>query len=323
MPSRNLVLSYVEDYSARDVAPFVETLRRSGYDGDVVFYTSNLKADCSPLFLKHRVREIPVVRFDLKGAYTFEGPFARAMGLERRPILPDITINRRLSTTIARLNLGDTAAGRFVARYLWHCLSARFVYFRSYLRRHAEYDTVLISDVRDVVFQTNPFAAPSKTGLHVFEEYGGVPLGEQQNNASWIRNLYGPETLAELAHYPIICAGVLLAERQVLLDVLDLLCREVVTRYRGWGTDQGALNYLVRKERLRNVAVHSFGHGSAMHVGIAPRSAISTDVEGRVLTKDGTVCSIIHQYDRHEDVRRALPFQSDSKLSPTDTPQPV
>ena len=39
-----------------------------------------------------------------------------------------------------------------------------------------------------------------------------------------------------------------------------------------------------------------------MHLGIAPRRAVSTDAYGRVLDANGAVCPIIHQYDRHPDL---------------------
>lgn len=312
MSSRNLVLAYIEDYSARDVAPFVETLRATGYDGDVVFFTSNVDPDCAPLFRTHQIHEIPVTRVDLKGSYSLDGRLTRALGLNDVSFIPDISINRRLSKGIAALNLGDTAAARLVAQYFWHCQSARFIYFLSYLKRHPEYEAVLLTDVRDVVFQDNPFSTPADA-LHVFEEYGGITLGNQINNAKWIDTLYGADALADLAPFPIICCGVTLGSTSAMIEYLRLMCHDIVTRYSGWGTDQGIHNYLVRKERLQDVTVHPFGYGAAMHVGIAPRSALATDVEGRVLTKDGTVCPIIHQYDRHEDLRRSLPSLSDDR----------
>ncbi|PQJ34577.1 hypothetical protein BSZ35_08175 [Salinibacter sp. 10B] len=313
MSSRNLVLAYIEDYSAHDIAPFVDTLRATGYDGDVVFFTSNIDPDCAPLFRTHQIHEIPVTRVDLKGSYSLDGRLTRALGLNDVSFIPDISINRRLSKGIAALNLGDTAAARLAAQYLWHCQSARFIYFFSYLKRHPGYDTVLLTDVRDVVFQDNPFSASVDDALHVFEEYGGTLLGNQINNAKWIDNLYGADALEELAAFPIICCGVTLGSTSAMVEYLRLMCHDIVTRYSGWGTDQGIHNYLVRKERLQNVTVHPFGNGAAMHVGIAPRSAIATDAEARVLTEDGTVCPIIHQYDRHEDLRRSLPSLYDDR----------
>lgn len=302
MPSRPLVLAYVEDYTAHDVAPFVETLRATGYDGDVVFYTSNIDPGCEPLFRTHNIQAIPVVRWDLKGTYHFQGRLARLLSINERSFLPDISVNRRLSKLLAALNLGDTRLARLVARYFWHCQSARFVYFLSYLQRHRAYDAVLISDVRDVVFQASPFSSFSENQLHVFEEYGGVSLGEQVNNATWIENLYGSEVLSELASEPIICCGVTLGGYEAVCEYLRQMCKEIVTRYRGWGTDQGIHNFLVRKDRIRDVQIHPFGVGSAMHVGIAPRAAIPTGADGRVRTQDGKVCPIVHQYDRHEDL---------------------
>jgi hypothetical protein len=91
-----------------------------------------------------------------------------------------------------------------------------------------------------------------------------------------------------------------------VLECVAQIARESVTNYIGWGTDQGTLNFLVRTGRLPATAVSPYGHGPAMHVGIAHRDTIRTGERGRVLNREGEVCNIVHQYDRHPDLMTTL-----------------
>ena len=303
MAGRSVVLAYVESYAWADLQPFVRTLSASGYEGDVVFYTSDLPDSCTAHLSRNGIDQIPVRRLNLKGAYPYRNWLR---GGRPATFIPDISVNRRLSSFLDRLDLVDTGLGNWVARTFWHCQSARFLYFREFLRSHPTYEQILICDVRDVAFQAPPFSEPTDDRLHVYEEYAQVRLGEQANNASWVESLYGRKGLERLQDFPILCVGVLHGGRTAVIRAVDAICREVVERYRGWGTDQGVFNYLVRTEQIGNVVVHSFGEGCAMHLGIAPRAAIPTDSQGRVLNRAEEVCAIVHQYDRHDDLSQSF-----------------
>lgn len=310
MRNRSLVLSYIEGYSAHDVAPFVETLRASGYTGDIVFFTFNVADDCSALFAAHDVRQISVFRFDLRRRFQLPEWLARGMGMTSNSFIPDRSINVRLSRLFRRLHLGDTKLAWTVAKMLWHCQSARFFYFQEFLEAHPQYTEVMISDARDVIFQRDPFAFNMRDQLYVFEEYPETPLGEQRENAGWVESLHGRAALEQISEFPVICVGVLLGRRAPLLRSLREVTTEIITNHIGWGTDSGVPNYFIRTGRLDNVKVVPYGSGPAMHVGIAPRDTICTDDRGRVLNREGEVCNIIHQYDRHPDLVRTFPAQS-------------
>jgi len=305
MPPSSLVLSYIEDYAARDVAPFLESLRATGYVGDIVFFTFNVKADCEALFAAHGVRDIPVRRVDMKSAVQIPDWLATRLGVSS-PIRPDAVLNTRLAALFESLGVGDSAVARRMAQYLWHCNSGRFFYYQQFLERHREYDRVLLADVRDVLFQRSPFSGVAADALYLFEEFPDTPLSRQVDNASWIRRLYGAAVLNEIGHFPIVCAGVMMGGHVHVLECVAQIARASVTNYIGWGTDQGTLNFLVRTGRLPATAVFPYGYGPAMHVGIAPRDTICTGERGRVLNREDEVCNIIHQYDRHPDLMTTL-----------------
>lgn len=298
---RSLVLSYIEGYSARDIAPFVESLRATGYAGDVVFFTFKVDADLERLFAEHRVQQIPVRRVDMKQSFRIPKELANSLGIASI-FRPDGAINIRLAKLFGALNIETTALARRIAQLLWHCNSGRFFYYEQFLERHREYEHVLIADVRDVMFQRSPFDSTIEEALYLFEEFPATPLGAQIDNATWIKRLYGRDVLAKLANFPIVCAGVMMGLNARVLECVKVIAGASVTNYIGWGTDQGTLNHLVRTGGLSSVVVKPYGSGPAMHVGIAPRDTIRTDPQGRVLNAEGEVCNIIHQYDRHPDL---------------------
>lgn len=302
---RSLVLSYIEEYSARDIAPFVKSLRATGYAGDIVLFTVNVDADCESLFAKHRVQQIPVRRVDMKQSIRIPEWLANSLGIAS-PVRPDGAINIRLATLFGALNMETSALARRIAQLLWHCNSGRFFYYQQFLEGHPEYEQVLIADVRDVMFQCSPFEGGMEDALYLFEEYPATPLGEQIDNATWIKRLYGRVALATLADFPIVCAGVMMGTRAQVLECVEGIADASVTNYVGWGTDQGTLNHLVRTGQLASAAVKPYGSGPAMHLGIAPRDTIRTDAQGRVLNREGEVCNILHQYDRHPELAKTL-----------------
>lgn len=317
--SNSIVLAYIESYAAEDIYPFVASLRNAGYEEKVVFFTNDIAPSCDQLLKDYSIQNIPVSRIDLKGQYHFNGLLGQFLRLDSKPLIPDISINQRLSKVLASTHLAHTKIGRLLARFLWHCQSARFLYFEDFLRRHESYERILISDARDVVFQSNPFDLDISNRLMVFEEHPAKPIDQQPNNADWIRKLYGKKVLSELSGLPVICCGVTMGSRNRVQEYLSLMNAHIVSNYSGWGTDQGAHNFLIRKKRTLRTEVFRYGKGPAVHVGIAPRSSIQIDSRGRVVNEDGQPFSIVHQYDRHPDVEALLLDQLNQPEEPDPT----
>jgi hypothetical protein len=313
---RALILGYVEDYEADDLRPFVDSLQRTTFSGDILFFTRGLTPETIGFLEAHGIRCRRAPGIDAKHPRPIPKWLGTLLRLESPSIHPDLSINIRLSRALRALHLSHTPLAFRLAKYLWHCNVGRFFYFREYLEAHPEYDAVLITDVRDVVFQRTPFSFDPDTPLTVFEEYPGVPIGKQQDNARWIEQMYGAPALDAIAAHPVLCMGVLMGGYSAMLDALTLLTPDMLDRYIGWGTDQSALNYGVRTGRLSSIQVHEYGSGTVMHMGIAPRRTITLDSAGHVLNDAGDICPVLHQYDRHPDLqtsflrRRSPAYQS-------------
>lgn len=189
-------------------------------------------------------------------------------------------------------------------------LTTRFFHYRDFLSRNRHrYKNVLLTDVRDVVFQDDPlrdFAG----GIEVFEETKLLPLKQQPSNAHWIAEMFGPAALDQIGGYPVLCAGTIMGDIDSLLKLLAayevLLCR--AKRVDIYGSDQGVHNYLCRAVMPQKLRVVENGAGRVLTVGTSDSAdaEFTMNSAGEVLAPNGLPAPVVHQYDRHPELARRL-----------------
>ena len=88
---------------------------------------------------------------------------------------------------------------------------AAFRFFCAFLRAHGNrYDEVLISDVRDVVFQNHPFHGLDLSVCNFYLESAKYTIGTDRVNARWAGLFLKPDEVARIAPFRISCCGVTL-----------------------------------------------------------------------------------------------------------------
>lgn len=193
---------------------------------------------------------------------------------------------------------------------------ARYVRYGELLRSATNrYSSVLLTDVGDAVFQGDPFKGAPEGKLLCFQEHEGKTIGECPTNSGWIREIFGEAAVRSVQGKAIICSGTILGVPRMVLKCIDsiLACAtpEVLMRLGATrGHDQGILNYLLHTGRLPEARVVPNG----VHVftlGTVPDELIVCGPEGRILTKQGVACPIVHQYTYRESllkhVRSGIP----------------
>jgi hypothetical protein len=258
----------VDYYDFHDVRAFLVTLRQTDFAGHVCLFAGPaIKART-----ERKMRECgaEVVR------YCREYPFVR----DPHPDLPAI-----------RFNAGDI------------CNYRNFLYL-DYLLKHGDgFTNVLITDVRDVVFQRNPFDFPVGEQIHVAMENPLIPIGACPWTSAWVRDSYGPEVLERLKQKELSCAGTVLGPVGLMKRYLRRLLDEFATMPNAHAhADQPAHNVLVHGGALEPLAKHRNFEGPMLTVGSEPR--YRSNAEGQLVNRDGSVIAIVHQYDRHPELRR-------------------
>ncbi|MES2713838.1 MAG: hypothetical protein V4653_19845 [Pseudomonadota bacterium] len=166
----------------------------------------------------------------------------------------------------------------------------------------------MITDVRDVMFQSDPSAfAPLDAALgpsvHHWSERAGVDLLDEPNNRGWLESLYGGAVMRLLVGQPVSCSGISMGDQAGMLGYVARMQEEARRRRGGLrmkGIDQGIHNHLVWVERPRGSAVHANGD-HVVTLGIMERKEFRLLGE-RVLMPHGTAPAVLHQWDRHKDL---------------------
>ena len=153
-------------------------------------------------------------------------------------------------------------------------------------------EEVLLTDVRDVLFQRDPFDPPV-TGLEVFLEEPDMTIGSEWFTRRWMLSLYGPREVAAFGEEIASCSGTVVGPREDILHYLKEMCQEMTWRRRPLGShDQAVHNHLLRCERLDPVTI--VGNGQGRVLTMAGMARIARDERGRILTRTALClqCSI-------------------------------
>jgi hypothetical protein len=206
---------------------------------------------------------------------------------------------------------GRRSAAAWVGRFFHHIACSRYFYYLSFLRAHAaEFDRAMLTDVRDVIFQRDPFDWRSPAPLQFFLEHRAVTIGTQSGNALWVRNAYGEAELARIGHQRVSCSGITFGTTGGMLGYLAAMTDELVRatpRIAGFdGYDQGVHNHLVWSGAFPAAELKENGRGPVLTMHGVPASEFRQNERGELIDDDNAIVPVLHQYDRHPPLRDAL-----------------
>jgi hypothetical protein len=188
----------------------------------------------------------------------------------------------------------------------------RYAIYLDYLRaRPARYDQVMMSDVRDVVFQRNPFDGIASPQCHFYLESASRTIGADPTNSRWVHGCFSAAEAERLAACRISCSGITIGGAPAIVAYLEKMVARVrampwrIYREIGHGYDQAIHNYLVHLDpAIGGIVVENNCHIATM--ALEPRAFYRLDHESRIYGTDGHLIPICHQYDRFPDLRLAV-----------------
>jgi hypothetical protein len=204
---------------------------------------------------------------------------------------------------------------REIGKLVIHTYSSRFIQYLDFLRNQAtRYDKVMLTDVRDVFFQADPFERIPSNQLWMFQEQGPATLGTEPRNGRWVKATFGGKVLRQIASQPILCAGITIGGFQNVLGYLETMETELLKRTPVHIPDQGihnAMAYTGAFNHLNPVIVRN-GDGPVLTVGMMNDSQMTLDGQGRLVDPSGIPYAVLHQYDRHP---KLIPLLQNSLLA--------
>jgi hypothetical protein len=187
-----------------------------------------------------------------------------------------------------------------------HICNLRYFLYHDYLlKRGRDFRNVLITDVRDVMFQRDPFQTALSDAVHVAMENPKIPIGQCRWTAPWMIQAYGEQTLKQIEGKPLSCSGTTMAPVARMMTYLRAMIGELQLMRSGDAyLDQAAHNVLIHRDGIGPVRRLENFHGPILTVGSEPSFLLNQANE--LVNADGSAIAIVHQYDRHPQLARLV-----------------
>jgi hypothetical protein len=303
----NLVLGLAWGLQEEDLRLFAKSLRKASPEAEVVLFTKDPSPEAQQLAVAERIELLPLTNC-YYGLCKSAAKRDRKESLKRiRNYLGIKLLNGVMAATYPLARIGYTREEcrdlrREIRKLIVHTYSSRFVQYLDFLKnRSAQYDKVMLTDVRDVFFQGDPFAQIPDGQLWMFEEEGPLTLGAEPRNRRWVEATFGRSVARQIADNRIICAGITIGSYANVCGYLETMEPELLARSPVYIPDQGIHNAVARTGRLRhlNPVIAKNGDGPVLTVGMMKESQFQWDASGRLVNAAGVPYAVIHQFDRH------------------------
>ncbi len=284
---KKLVFGVVDRYEYSQIEPWVVSLKKSGYEGDIGLLCYNINKD------------------------TLEK--LNAQGVKLYAVNKDNNGN-------TYYNDNNIMVSRFCHTYQ--------------LLEKSDYEYILFTDVRDVLFQCDPLSFPkNETPSELMLGSENIPYRLEAWNKNNMILAFGEDIYGRIQDKFVNCAGVIGGRKEALLDFfchIYLMCKNINPHIEGGGgPDQAAMNILSNlypwKDRIKiftgldTWVCHAGTTDDAIYDGTnenymsfvykndieAYRLLNKIETRKRPVLKDGMVCNheglpyaILHQYDR-------------------------
>lgn len=226
---------------------------------------------------------------------------------------------------------------------LTHIATQRFAdYARLLATEHAQdVDYVLHTDMRDVLFQSNPaeWLSAADKQHYIYASAEGVTYRHEDWNGDGLQTHFGEQAFHEMADIETLCSGVFLGKVDAFVDLCDAMYQLAFWTGDPAGfIDQHFYNLLIRKSFaevtqvvpsdspfVANLGTLIAAHANSPDWSTGPRTPYNSYerfrkgtyvenmlvevpqmIDGKVCTPSGEPYCIVHQYDRYAPWKEAL-----------------
>lgn len=219
----------------------------------------------------------------------------------------DMKINHRNLLSKLGIEIVDVPAGE-----MYYLFRDRHLHFWNYLNEHgSNYNRVIVTDSRDVVFQSNPFDWKNEKNHFVTFMAEGFKRSESGfaciEHFEFQRDVPQPH-LKENSDRWVCNAGVIFGTSRAIQD-FEFLMFSVTMKTIGRCTDQAALNYLLHFLERDPAYQISFPQAENLCLtgeGIKQGSVCPVVKDDTVCAPNGLPYHIIHQWDRIDGLKEDI-----------------
>ena len=295
MGGEKVILAAATGYAVSQILAFVDSLDQTGFDGELVLIIYRKQLDQYQRRLKHIQNYAINFQFSSMGKLHYRNDYVGL--LKHKFARRCATLFFKILAIIPVQNMKEIALN-----YSGYPHVGRFFEYRKALKLRPNAKKILLTDIRDVIFQAPPLDGVIK-GLHVGMENEEVKLKDETYNADWILDAYGMEVLEQMGMQQISCSGVSYGDRDAILIYIELMINEFCNiPYKIMSNriyDQAMHNKLIFDGRIPNIQLCQPNNSRIITLGLFSQNEIFL-VDGKIVNKDQTVIPIVHQYDRHK-----------------------
>jgi hypothetical protein len=228
-----------------------------------------------------------------------------------------------------RVQIIETDVQKIEPSYLrkYHPSSLRWILFHRYLsenNRYRLFNYIWLNDVRDTVFQSNPFDmlnfmkynddmrtnSARSNFFYAFEEEGFLSISDCEWNKNWISDCFDEQTYLDVQDKTILCSGASVGTVETVVRYVEVMSKilsgenipesnimNYFPRCERNGVDQGIHNVIMHKNLIPSIKILSGFNDIAIHMQSA--SAYILDFSPvQVFNGNNTLLPVVHQYDR-------------------------
>jgi hypothetical protein len=257
----NLILTIIHSYDYPFVEPFFKSLKEIGFKGDLVIFTSETVSKAT----KKALIKNGATLIDYNSAWPYKAEYAEAF----KNILPDAAIS-----------------------------NYRFVLYRQFLLENpGKYKNIMLTDVRDVIFQKDPFKELSEGKINFFLEDPIQTFRYSELNYQWCSAANGTELTDRIIDNIVSCAGFTIGEINPIMEYLQHIQKKLEFRDElPWAFDQGIHNGYVYDVKPAEMQV--FTNDDPFVVTLGAYQPYKLNEKNEVVNSKDEVYAVVHQYDR-------------------------
>ena len=284
-------------YSEKDLAPFFHSLSRSGFQGDVCYIT--------------REQDAPALStFSIAGNLKIH-LFHELQPMKKKRIRK---VGKLIDDACASVPFLQKLSLKFREQYAFKNACAhlrRHFLFRDILETVAQdYQNVMMTDVRDVIFQRDPFDFDIEPeSIYYFLEAEHTRIHSCEKNSWWIREMLGEEALQRLGPNYISCGGTIIGCPKIMLMHFKITTESIANNLRVCnraGIDQAPHHLIVWDRLVPNIHVIPNRVGIVFTMQTTKREHWGISEDGLIVVDGEKIPNTVHQYDRFPDATKAI-----------------